>query len=234
MDKNVYAQKFKKEIIHLQQLQKLLLEKNPSHDFLQPLLGNAIATMADLLCYLEGKHPYLPLFDEPFFHNREVAMHRVFFADLHFSTEDGLRKIIKEKNFKVVINRADQAHSIVEKIKSKLPDPSIIDSELRKIVRLGGNHPTFNDYLNTVLNNIEGLDKVYKNECRVYFDAVNIIRNKVSHSDMTLSEQEKAKLIAAKYKNAISSQGELQMTFEGYQPLIIDVIRFFDKLYSHI
>lgn len=234
MNKKDYAQKLKREIVSLQQLQKILLSKNPSHDFLQPLIGNAIATMADLLCYLEEKHPYLPVFDEAFFHNREAAMHRVFFADFHVATEDGLRKIIRDQNFKVEVNRSIQAQSIVEKIKSTLKDYSLVTSELKKIIKLGGNFPTFNDYLNTVLNNIADLDAKYKVGCRAYFDAINIIRNKVSHSDMTLNEEEKTKLTNAKFKNAISAKGELQMTFEGYKLLVTDVIRFFDKLSSHL
>lgn len=133
-----------------------------------------------------------------------------------------------------MVNRTVQAQSIVEKIKSELKDHSAIASELKRIIKLGGNFPTFNDYLNTVLNNIERLDERYKSECRAYFDAINIIRNKISHSDMTLSEEEKSKLVAAKFKNAISKEGELQMTFEGYQHLVTDVIKFFDKLYAHL
>lgn len=234
MDKDDYIKKLKTEIIKLQQLQQILISKDPPHDFIQPLLGNAVIEMADLTLYLEGKNLYQPVFDEAFFNNRQVSMHRVFFSDLHISTEDGLRKIIKDKKFKVEISRAKQANSIVEKIKSKLPSHSLIESELKKITRLGGNHPTFGDYLNTVLNGIKGLSQEYKNECRIYFDAVSIIRNKVSHSDMTLDENEKTKLKAAKYANAISPTGDLQMTFEGYYPLATDVIRFFDNLYAHM
>ena len=234
MDKKNYALKLKQEIVNLQNLQKILRVKNPSHDFLEPLIGNAIAFMVDLLCYLEKKNPYYTEFNEPFFHNREAAMHRMFFSDMHVTTEDGLRRIVKEKSLKVLVNKVEQAQSIVQNIKVKDVNYFTITSEIEEILLLVSSYPTFNDYLNTVLGNVKGVSSKYKRSCRVYFDAVSIIRNKVSHSDMTLSEEEKRKLITAKYKNAISEKGELQMTFEGYKLLISDLIRFFDTIYANL
>lgn len=232
MNRAAYSLKLKQEIAGLQRLQRILQKKIPYYDFLEPLIGNAIATMADLLCYLVGKNPYFTEVNEPFFHNREAAMHRTFFSDMHVATEDGLRKIIKEHDFEVLVNKIEQAKSIVKKIETKVVGHTVIASELKEIMILVGSHPTFNDYLNSILNNVKGLDKEYKHSCRVYFDAVSIIRNKVSHSDMTLSENEKTKLIGAKFKNAISKNGELQMTFEGYKFLIADIVQFFDAIYE--
>jgi len=232
MNKEEYAKKIKKEIVLLQQYQKILRNKNPNHQFLEPLIGNTIASMVDLVIYLEGKNPYYVEFNEAFFNNRQAAMHRTFFSDFHVVTEDGLRKIIKKKNFRIVINKQALAFSIIEKIRKKISNHAKIKTELKRIVQLAGNHPTFNDYLNTVINSIKSLDQGYIKETRDYFDAVNVIRNKVSHSDMSLTEKEKETLIKGRFKNAVSSQGKLQMTFEGYKNLIRDIIQFFDTLYS--
>ncbi len=232
-EKNPFIEKLKISIVDLQKLQKVLLIKNPTYLFLNPVFGNVIASMVDLLAYFERKNPYYTDFDETFFNNRQAAMHRAFFTDLHVATEEGLRSIIDKNNFKVVINKQKLAEKIVKNIKQSLMNTKNIDKELEKINDLGGNFVTFNDYLNTVLENIP-LDKQYKLACRAYFDALNIIRNKVSHSDMSLSEKEKDKLIKAKFKNAISPKGELQMTFEGYKLLLIDIIKFFDTLESTI
>ena len=232
-EKNPFIEKLKISIVDLQKLQKVLLIKNPVYLFLNPVFGNVIASMVDLLAYFERKNPYYTDFDETFFNNRQAGMHRAFFTDLHVTTEEGLREIIDKNNFRVVISKQKLAEKIVKNIKQSLKNTKNIDKELEKINDLGGNFTTFNDYLNAVLKNIP-LDKQYKLACRVYFDALNIIRNKVSHSDMSLSEKEKEKLIKAKFKNAISPKGELQMTFEGYKLLLIDIIKFFDTLNATI
>lgn len=231
--KNPFAEKLKISIVELKKLQEILSIKRPTYPFLNPVFGNVIASMVDLLAYLEGKNPYYTGFDEAFFGNRQAAMHRAFFTDLHVATEEGLREIIDRENFKVVIGRQKKAKNIVERIKKNLKDLKDIGKGLDGVLDLGGSFPTFNDYLNTVLENIP-LKKEYKIACRVYFDALNIIRNKVSHSDMTLSEEEKEKLIRGKFQKAISPEGQLQMTFEGYEPLLVDIVRFFDTLNSNI
>lgn len=234
MKKEIILQKLKEEIGNLKKIQDQLLVNGSLYNFFHPLLNITVATMADLLCYLEGKQPYLNLFNEDFFNNRLAVMHRAFFADLHITIEEGLGRIIKYRNFKIEVSKYKQAASIIENIKLKLIDYSFINREFRDIMRLGGNHPTFNDYLNTVLKNVEELDKQYKKSCRLNFDAISIIRNKVSHSDMSLAEEEKRKLIAAKYGPIISPKGELQMTFVWYKYPLIDSIKFFNKLYNYL
>jgi len=161
-------------------------------------------------------------------------MHRSFFGDLYIGVEDGFRKIISENKFRIRVSRQDQAASIIKSIKEKLPDTKPIDEDLNKIAKLVGKRPSFNDYLNTVLNSISSLDDQYRKEARTYFSGLSIIRNKVSHSDMSLTNGEKERLIAAKLRHVISKDGGLQMTFEGYRPLIKDAIGFFDNLYAHL
>ena len=232
--KEDFAQKLKVEIVRLQKILNVLQLKKPSHTFLFPTIGNALVSMTDLLIYLEGKNPYYPSFDEPLFNNRQAAMHRSFFGDLHAGVEEGLRKIIDDNKFEVSVSREDLAVGIVKSIRDKLGDTKLISEELGKITKLGGTRPTFNDYLNTVLDNIPGLGKKYHKAARIYFDGLSIIRNKVSHSDMSLTDDEKKRLIDAKLGNTISKDGDLQMFPEGYKPLIKDAIRFFDNLYAHL
>ena len=230
-----WAKKLKEEIIELQKIQKILLRKTPTYPFLYPVVENAIYAMTNLLTYVEDKNPFFKIFAEDYFANRNITMHKTFFNDLHIGTEDGLRQIIQKNNFPMTITREEKAKSLVERISNKIKESSKINGELKEILELVGTHPTFNDYLNCVLNNIPSLSTTYIKGCRIFFDGFNIIRNKVSHSDMTLSESEKEKLIKAKLTNAISPDGKsIQMTFEGYKLLISDIIRLFDRLYANI
>lgn len=230
MNTDLFINKLRSEIQQLRSIQTILSAKNPSHGFLDPTINNAIASMVELRVYLEGKNPYYKRVSEEFFKYRQVAMHRSFFSDLHIGVEEGLKEIIETKKFKIVLNRRERILGIVNRITQKVPNVSVISKELKEIMELGGDYPTFNDFLNGVLNNIGALSESYKKECRIYFDGISIIRNKVSHSEFKLSEQEKVKLKRAKLGKVIASDGNLQMTFEGYKLLINDAVRFFDTI----
>lgn len=234
MNRVLCIQKLKGEIKELKNIQEILSLKNPSYEFLDPTLNNSIGLMVDLLIYLEDKNPYFKGFSENLANHKQTAMHRVFFTDLHIATEEGLREIINNNQMIVIVNRNKLAEKIISDIKTKLKNTKLISKELERILKLAGNFPVFNDYLNSVLDEIESLDKKFKLSSRVYFDALSIIRNKVSHAEMKLSEEEKDKLRKAKFDKAIASDGNLQMTFEGYSLLLKDVIRFFDHLYANL
>lgn len=224
-----HREKLNQAVKELSDLQKILMLKKPSYDFLDPVINNAITSIVDLIVYLEGRNPYFKTVNLLFSNNRQTCMHRTFFSDLLISSEEGLMKIIKDEGIDVVVSKRKLAESIVTGIQKKLSDTSNIEKELKKIIRLGGSFMTFNDHLNAVLGHTK-LSVAYKQSCRAYFDALSIIRNKVSHSNMDLSELEKLKLKKGKFTNAISKDGTLQMTYEGYAPLLKDVVRFFDTI----
>jgi len=234
MNKGFFIKKIKREVRELKNIQKIVGTKKPSYPFLDPTINNSITSLVDLLVCLENKNPYYKSFNKKFFDYKQTAMHRAFFSDLHIGVEGSLKELIDNQGFKVFVSKHELAKSIVKKIEEKLKDTTPIPKELNKILKLGSKFATFNDYLNTVLDNIESLDRKYKSESRAYFDALNIIRNKISHSDMTLSETEKEKLKKAKFSKAILPNGFLQMTFEGYKSLLMDIVRFFDRLYSNL
>lgn len=234
LDKNDWAKKLKEEIIALQKIQHILNLKKPTYPFLFPLVENAIYALANLLAYIEGKNSYVVKFHEGYFYNRQIAMHKAFFSDLHTGVEEGLKKITEEKGFKVDIHKKIQAEQIVQRIKGKIRDTSKITKELDEVKELGGKIPTFNDHLNAVLGNIPSLGKTYIQQSRDYFDGINICRNKVSHPSSKFTESEKNRLKTAKLGKVISNEGDMAMTFEGYKFLINDIIYFFDTLYAHL
>lgn len=234
MDREHWIKKLKTEIVEIDKWRNAMAQKDPIYRSLYPFVENALYDMANLLLYIEDKNPYIAQFHEPYCLNRSNTMHRSFLREMHTNIEDGLRKIAEDKGITVKVTRQEQAQSIVEKIAGKVPDRSVIERDLQKVVKFAGNFPTFNDYLNAVIEALPLTDD-YRKQIRAYFDALSIIRNKLSHSDMRLSEAEKQKLIEGKFRNAIASDGvSLQMTFEGYKFLIRDAVNFFDQLYSHL
>jgi hypothetical protein len=234
MEKADWSKKLKEEIKSVRELQKILRLKNPSHPFLEPLLGNAIGSMIDLLAYVDGKNPFYGEFDEAYFKNRQVTMHRTFISDFHIQTEEGLKEIIKGKGFKVSNSSQKHVESIVNKIIEKLGDVSKIQKELREIASLGAKHPSFNDHLESVFTNVSGIKEEYKVAARIYFHGISILRNNVSHPIRIFSDEERKKLTNAKLGKAVDDKGYFVMTFEGYKFLINDIISFFDNVYSNL
>lgn len=233
MDRSEWAKKLKQGIIDLQRIQHIMVVKNPTYPFLYPVVENSIYTLANLLGFVEQNNPYFTTFREDYFFNRNIAMHKSFFSDLHIGVETGLREIANTRSFNIENSRQVRVNSLVERIKAKINDFTKIEGELKEILGLGSPHYSFNDYLNSVLKNIPSLGVEYIKSCRLYFDGINIARNKMSHSDMTLSESEKNKLLNAKLGKLVGSDGNFQVSFEFYKPVIEDIIRFFDMLYSH-
>ena len=133
-----------------------------------------------------------------------------------------------------------QRSKIVKNIREKLPECSLIEKELKEIEQLGGNHPQFQDYLNTVLNNtffFEDLktDKKYKEETRAYFDALSVVRNKSSHyTNQPLRENEKMRLKRGHLGKMIDNEGLLQMDIQFYKPIFEDIIKFMNYLKGSI
>ncbi len=61
-----------------------------------------------------------------------------------------------------------------------------------------------------------------------------MLRNKVSHPKKLFTKPEIDRLKDAKLGNAVDTDGNLLMTFEGYKLLIKDAISFFDMLYANM
>ena len=232
--KRVYIEKLTAEIVNLKKLQIILRKKDPPHEQLNPALGNALIGMVNSLLYISGKHEGLPGFNESFFYNLQATMHITFFSDLHIGTEECLIAILRKQKIEPELNRRKQVESIIQALIIKVGDAASIEREVSDIRNLVSKNPTFNDHLNTVLENCNGLSDTYKRDSRKYFNALNVIRNKVSHPQTALTDSEKNTLREGAFSNAIGVDGKLQMTFERYFTVLMNVVRFLDIISTNI
>ncbi len=216
---------------------QLLSNGSKMYLYINTAAGEVRIFMVNLLLYLNGKNPYYSQeFHEDFFVSQLQLMHRACISSLHIAIEAALNEFIKGKNLRIEISIVKQCSKIVKNIKEKATGYSLIEKELKEIEHLGSNHPQFQDYLNTVLNNtalFQDLkkDKKYKEETRAYFDALSIVRNKSSHyTNQPLKENEKIRLKRGHLGKMIDNESLLQMDLQYYKPIFNDVIKFFDKL----
>ncbi len=229
--KTNYINKIKQTIKTLDSIQLIITKKTPTYLYLTNTISNAGYSLTNILIYIEGKHPYFSGFDDMFLINTNALMHRTFFSDLHISVENELKKMINNQNLlPVEISRNKNIDSVLLEINNNINN---IKSIRKVLETFKIKTPQFGDYLNTALMRVPNLEPQYKKDARCYFDALTIIRNKVSHSDMHLSEIEINKIKKGKLGKVIAKDNTLRMTFEGYEYLIRDIINFFDKLYSH-
>jgi hypothetical protein len=228
-----HSLKLKSEISELQKLTWIIEKKNPVYPELLTAINISTIMMATTCLYLDGKHSYLIPANEDAFQDLQVVMHKVFLNEIQISIESELREIIKKKHF-LVVSTKNKVETIVREISQKLPDAVIFKKEINKILKLGSNHITFNDYLDAVLNNIPGLKSEFKVASRKFFkDGLSILRNKVDHSDQHFTEDEKQRLIDAGFKKAIGAAGLPQMSFETYHLILNQCVKFFDTIYSY-
>jgi hypothetical protein len=229
INKDIWVNQLKLEIASLQNLQKVLAFKNPTDPFLLPVIENATYTMVNALLYLEGNNKYLSSFDERYFHDRQVDMHRSFISSLHISIEEGLKIIISRENISPPkISSKERMISIVRRIENKCSNCPDLASETIDLVKVGMPYPSFMDHLVAVLENLPKLDDQTKQAVITYFNGLSDLRNNVSHPSRSFTQSEIEGLKKAELGSTISKDGTMQMTFEHYKLFIYDAVRFFD------
>jgi hypothetical protein len=156
------------------------------------------------------------------------AVHRYFVSTVQVATERGLRVICDEQEIEVRCALREQAQRIVERLAGK-----ISESDARRIMGLVGKHPHFDDYLNAVMGKA-GLTRAEAIPWREFFRALSIIRNKVSHSDTTLTAQDVSRINAGGLSAAIKADGTLGWGPPMYAPVLNRIAQFFRLVLSRL
>lgn len=160
------------------------------------------------------------------------AVHRSFFSSLHTATERALAEICVNRGIAVTNRMQAQTDRKFASIEAEVVHLPTVQSALKKLrakVRTG--KPGFEDYLESALT-VGRLPKVAKQKWRGYFKAISIVRNKVSHSDATLSEGECERLRKGGLSPMISTPGVLVMNAHMYDQIIRITLEFFDALHE--
>jgi len=120
-----------------------------------------------------------------------------------------------------------RAEKIVERLKDR-----ISEAEAKEIVGLTGTAAQFHDYLDAVLPTSR-LNERTAATWRRYFRALSIIRNKVSHSDSTLSDREVTALDEGGFAAAVTDGG-LRVNPRMYRQILDHIRAFFLLVLSSI
>jgi len=157
------------------------------------------------------------------------AVHRSFYASVHLAIERGLIEYCEQRSVTVESSVKKEYEKKYEKIKNKLTAETqpLVTNLFEKMTK--GISPNFYDYLNSALENstIENKNKI---GWRKIFDGLTIIRNKSSHSDPSLSENEIQRLKEGGYDALVSTENQLQLNPRNYYQIVVPILDFFDDL----
>jgi len=222
-----------KEIGEMKKNYNILAIKKPTYPEIQNQLQNTAVLMTIVKNYLEGNIKGLLLKNSRVFETINIDFHKIAFTEIQIATEIELRKIIKENKYEI-LERENKISKIVSKLKT-INNSNTVIKFVKKIAEDNvPKHPFFGDYLNTVLKNTPNLSKVFISKSKSFFDGISIIRNKLSHSKIELTDNEKERLIKSGFGKAISQEGGLSFRFDYYSILYPQVIKFLDQIYLNL
>ena len=161
--------------------------------------------------------------------NLMTLINRAFYANLHTAIEAELLDFCKRKNTDVESShRRKLLKEFNERLRPNLP-PSLADEFEIFIQKILPDRPSSNDILNSALKvaTFTNDDKKY---FRRLYEALSVLRNKSSHSDITLTESDKLKLQDAQLTFLVSSTDTLQSQPGHYFILTQMVSLFLERL----
>lgn len=178
-------------------------------------LGNRVASHTD-------DHQWLSLMQ---------SVHRSFFSSIYLATEMALSHMCATNNIEVHSRQQETMSKAIDAIEAAVENKAILKRQFKTLRTAGPKHPAFKDYLETALS-IKEHNAEFKKTWRKFFDALSIIRNKVSHSNTSINDNEKNSLIDANFGAFISAEGTLQANPRMYEQVALNTLQFFDALTS--
>jgi hypothetical protein len=198
------------------------------HQYIGTTIDNTVGLLAAPANALDGGTRALRFSDIHNWLSLMQAVHRSFFSSLQLAIEAGLVAICRERGLQVPSRLRHRMKSAIEKIEKAAGDNDEVHEAIKDLCTfLKSYRPSFNDYLESVLA-ISLLPRTTKTQWRRFFRALSIIRNKASHSDSSLTENERKALIDGGCRRMISTTGELVMNPRMYAQFVTFSLQFFD------
>lgn len=158
------------------------------------------------------------------------AVHSSFYNSLVSHVEIACSELCAEKSIDVKIAR----HKSVDKMiaianKDNILSNATNDIIKKETIKIVGSKPSFIDYVNAVMEDSKMSKKRIK-IWRNYMESLNLLRNKSSHSNKTLSDSEVSLLQKSGFGIFLSQKNELQMSTGTYRQICMNTLNFFNEL----
>lgn len=147
------------------------------------------------------------------------AVHRAFLSSVQIAVE----KALANDCGSIEISGEKKIASLLKELDGKLTD-----QQIKLVKSLVPKKPSFNDYLDASLKK-SPMSNDRKKIWRKYFKCLSIIRNKVSHSDCSLSSNDRECLVLNGFAPLVM-ENKLQFNSRYYTQICNHLIQFFQDL----
>jgi hypothetical protein len=156
-----------------------------------------------------------------------ASIHRYFFSNALIAVEVALMMICRQKGY--TVRHTDRDREIAASILEKSGD--ILNSRERRFLNsFGRRPPAFIEWFDTAVNEETMPDPEERKAWRDYFEALSIARNKVSHADSQVTEEQKTKLLAANIPVNFQEDNQVRSNVYAYKPVLLEIERFLRSL----
>jgi hypothetical protein len=223
----------KKKRLHVQELENTVAQftelsrqfsnqKKAGINYLGAVVDNTAASVVSAYNALSDNPKRIVFTHHSNWFNYMGTVHRNFFTNLLAHTEQGVKEFCQQHSLSV----SDKRERFLKQINKTFGESPRSDRQLKKLVSFVDASPEFSDYI-TAATSILGQER--KSYWRRKFDALNVLRNKSSHSNSELTATQISKLIHGGFGAQVGGEGILMNT-RLYQPLILEIVDFFKEL----
>lgn len=229
INKDAHLKEIQESIEELILLQNRTKASNPiAHRYIGTVVHNTIGLLTAPANSLDKGSRNITFSEDENWLSLMKAVHRSYFSSLHTAVEMGFERILKDQKTKAENKQQ-------KKYKRKLETYEPIDENLEAfIIKIIEGIPlNFRDKLDAVLE-LTSLPQRVKSTWRKFFIGMTVVRNQVSHSNLTLTQQEQKDLIQGGLKALVAKNGDLKVNPKMYKEFAEFSLHFFDLVYSGI
>ncbi len=229
INKDTHLKRILEALDELVLLQDRTKAPNPiAHQYIGTIVDNTIGLLTAPANSLVKGSRNVTFSDDKNWVSLMQAVHRSFLSSLHTAVEISFERILEDQKIKA---ENKQQKKYKEKLKTFKSINEKLEAFITKIIE--GIPLNFRDKLDAVLE-LTSLNKKEKGTWRKFFIGMTILRNKVSHSNSTLTQQEQEDLKQGGLKALVLKNGNLQVNPRMYKQFAEFSLNFFDLVYSSI
>jgi len=204
------------------------------HQYVGTHIDNTVALLTVSANALDGGNRTVSFSDNSNWLSLMQAVHRSFFSSLQIAVEKGLADVCCDRGLQVHNRLHEGMESAVAQIDEAAGDNETMRRHIKHLRPfIKPDRPNFNDYLESVLANLSvppETKKQTKKQWRRFFLVLSIVRNKASHSDVSLTDHEREALRQGEFGDMISTSERLVINPEKYAQFATLALQFLDLI----
>ncbi len=201
------------------------------HQFVGTIIDNTVGLLTAPANSLDGGSRSMRFEEAANWVSLMQSVHRSFFSSVLAAVELGITHLCQVHNIAVTSTQGEKFFGKVTAVQKASSAAGLDFPELAALAKhFSSYRPVFADYLEATLARA-ALEKTSKKHWRGFFRALSIVRNKTSHSDVSLTDTERNDLRNGGFEVMVDEHGELVLNPRMYAQVVHFTLQFFDELH---